>query len=394
MALSDSLIEANKGNVSALYDSWIEPSNNFDKGRQIAYESEAAGDEIWKDIVAGFERFCDASGGVVTHPEVLALYSNECTARDGSFIGEFHLIRWAGQPTSKIQVGRQNPAGRLEREAKQKIFETRKELNGPTGWVTTNKGRFPFLRIGTLTGRDVIDIEVSNNKYVPIEEVSKVDFHKPCCDMTVYQKDGQTATLNQVYFRHRYALNSAGNYGIDGLPFVMIDIARGELYEQRFSNFDGIETIKIDPESDWKGKSGTEVKHLAVYHASAKVNTSEGLIKFIKTYQDNDPERLVAKARKQLPIIEAQEAKLAALKRKEIVRKDAEFRGTVTAFRRTVRVGNDSHCGLVIELKRPLVKVQTIAGERWFKISQIYPAGMASCNFFNNTYQEPIGLPL
>lgn len=58
------------------------------------------------------------------------------------------------------------------------------------------------------------------------------------------------------------------------------------------------------------------------------------------------------------------------------------------AWRKTVQLGTESHCGMVIEVKPPLVKVQTIAGEKWFKTSQLYPSGHRSCNFLNGVYQE------
>jgi len=130
---------------------------------------------------------------------------------------------------------------------------------------------------------------------------------------------------------------------------------------------------------------------------------------------DSDAQGLVDKAKKQLSIIEAQEAqeakqaeesarqvainekeaaRLEAIRKKEEAKNNADFRKIVIAFRRNVNAGDDSHCGLVIEVKRPLVKIQTMVGEHWLKIVQTYPAGMASCNFINGVYQDPLGLPL
>lgn len=57
-------------------------------------------------------------------------------------------------------------------------------------------------------------------------------------------------------------------------------------------------------------------------------------------------------------------------------------------WRKTVQPGTESHCGMVIEVKPPLVKVQTITGEKWFKTNQLYPVGIRSCNFLNGAYQE------
>lgn len=387
--LNDSLIEAHKGDVEALYGAWIKPIKT---GSDIPVKSDKDLEELVKDIIVGFDRFCAASGGTVSHPEISFSYSNLCTAKDGTIIGS---INTQTMIQGRLVVWYATPKDMALAEMRKKEFKERMELNGPIGWLITDKGNLPFLRIGTLSGRDVVDIAI-NGKYIPIEEVSKIDFHKPCCDMTVYFKDGQTTTLNVNDFRHRLSLSSTTNYssGKFGIPFVMIDTAQGKLYEQLFSIFQDIQTIKIDPENDWKGKSGAALQDLAIYHAMSKATTQDGLIKFIETYKNNDPEGLVIKAKKQIPILRAEEAKLVARERKELAQKNAIFREAVTSFRRIVKVGDDSHCGLVIELKRPLIKIQTIAGERWFKISQIYPEKMASCNFYNNTYQDPIGLPL
>lgn len=42
-------------------------------------------------------------------------------------------------------------------------------------------------------------------------------------------------------------------------------------------------------------------------------------------------------------------------------------------FRETIKVGDDSSEGLVIEVKRPIVKIQTNRGQRWFRIDEIAP---------------------
>lgn len=40
-------------------------------------------------------------------------------------------------------------------------------------------------------------------------------------------------------------------------------------------------------------------------------------------------------------------------------------------FRETVKVGDYSSAGLVVEVKAPVVKVQTSGGERWFRIDEL-----------------------
>jgi hypothetical protein len=54
-----------------------------------------------------------------------------------------------------------------------------------------------------------------------------------------------------------------------------------------------------------------------------------------------------------------------------------------------LKVGDNTHCGMVIEIKRPVIKIQTMVGERWFKVNQIYPKGETSCRFYNGEYVEP-----
>lgn len=74
----------------------------------------------------------------------------------------------------------------------------------------------------------------------------------------------------------------------------------------------------------------------------------------------------------------------AAVERIRIADRNKE----VVRFRPTLKVGDETHCGLVIEVKKPIIKVQTMAGEKWLKINQIYRAGSAPCNFVNGVYQE------
>lgn len=67
----------------------------------------------------------------------------------------------------------------------------------------------------------------------------------------------------------------------------------------------------------------------------------------------------------------------------ESARQNAEF----AAWRKKMQPGTESHCGMVIEVKAPLVKVQTAIGEKWFKVDQTFPAGQKRCTFINGVYQ-------
>jgi hypothetical protein len=58
-------------------------------------------------------------------------------------------------------------------------------------------------------------------------------------------------------------------------------------------------------------------------------------------------------------------------------------------FRSSLKVGSDSHCGLVIEVKPPIARVQTMVGEVWLKVAQLFPKGKKACRFLNGVYQDP-----
>lgn len=70
---------------------------------------------------------------------------------------------------------------------------------------------------------------------------------------------------------------------------------------------------------------------------------------------------------------------------KESVERDQ----AASEFRKTLAVGSDTHCGLVIEVKPPIARVQSMIGEVWLKIEQLFPQGKQSCKFVNGVYQDP-----
>lgn len=58
------------------------------------------------------------------------------------------------------------------------------------------------------------------------------------------------------------------------------------------------------------------------------------------------------------------------------------------AWRKKISPGSDTHCGMAIETKAPLLKVQTSIGEKWFKLAQVYPKGEKQCVFKDGEYVE------
>lgn len=68
--------------------------------------------------------------------------------------------------------------------------------------------------------------------------------------------------------------------------------------------------------------------------------------------------------------------------------RESQERAYAAQFRKKLSVGDETHCGMVIERKDPIVKIQTVAGEKWLKTAQIYPPGMRGCRFYNGQYVE------
>ncbi len=58
-------------------------------------------------------------------------------------------------------------------------------------------------------------------------------------------------------------------------------------------------------------------------------------------------------------------------------------------FRQTLSTGAETHCGMIIEVKKPIVKIQTMDGEKWFRAEQVFPPHTAPCRFLNHVYQDP-----
>lgn len=85
---------------------------------------------------------------------------------------------------------------------------------------------------------------------------------------------------------------------------------------------------------------------------------------------------------------EAAERKFAAAQEIRERKLAAEREAAAKNFRRSLAIGKDTHCGMIIEKNGPIVKVQTVAGEKWLKIAQIYPPGDHSCRFVNGQYVD------
>ena len=65
----------------------------------------------------------------------------------------------------------------------------------------------------------------------------------------------------------------------------------------------------------------------------------------------------------------------------------AKVKAEESEWRKHVVLGSDTHCGMIVDMRLPLVKVQTTIGEKWFKLGELEPPGSTSCNFANGVYQ-------
>lgn len=96
-----------------------------------------------------------------------------------------------------------------------------------------------------------------------------------------------------------------------------------------------------------------------------------------------EKERHLAAERRERALEKERQEKLAQAELEKHKLKAAEL------FRQQAQPGDESHCGLIIEMKRPIAKVQLAQGEVWMKVSQLYPVGEATCHFVNGRYMEP-----
>lgn len=131
-----------------------------------------------------------------------------------------------------------------------------------------------------------------------------------------------------------------------------------------------------------------------------------GLIKF-DHYRDEDAaERLWSKAaqggnaeaKKRLSELLAMKNQIALEREQRLQREkeqaalQAKEKQRVIAFRKSLKEGDETNCGPVIELKPNLVKVahavSNYGNEHWIKRDQLVPSSY-DCSFYNGTYRAP-----
>jgi hypothetical protein len=106
--------------------------------------------------------------------------------------------------------------------------------------------------------------------------------------------------------------------------------------------------------------------------------------------QAENDKKLAAREQEKLLQREADEAKIAALAQMESEhqKRIAKYLKAAIEWRKTVKVGIESHCGLVIQVRPSITQVQTTNGVHWLRLDQLFPPGV-KCAFVNGVYVEP-----
>lgn len=120
---------------------------------------------------------------------------------------------------------------------------------------------------------------------------------------------------------------------------------------------------------------------------------------FLDNYAQNDPDNLIPKAKDMLGValkkedeqrkLDAQRAEVlrkqqaleAKRQQEAAIKREKEEQVAISSFRKKIQAGDESHCGLVVEVKKPLAQIQTPAGLNWMKIDQTFPTGLGKCPY-------------
>lgn len=126
---------------------------------------------------------------------------------------------------------------------------------------------------------------------------------------------------------------------------------------------------------------------LAAYRSNfQRIRTAEEIRTFITKYSDDDPDKLIPEARTKLLAIQEEERKLELVEREH--QRKTETR--LNAWRKSLKIGDDTFCGPVIEVKPPMLKIAVrnqlpgYASEQWLKASEVYPL-TSGCSIVNGT---------
>jgi hypothetical protein len=247
LVLSADMLSQYHDDLEDLYGHWISPFNKSDKqfGYGIPHDNSGQVQDSEQAIAEGFARFCAIHLGVRDTKKQQFGNEYNCSDAAGTFIGVLSVTRYEG---NILRVKYDSPKQIARRNDRLRKYDESRAKNGPTGWLVTSEGRVPFVRLGNLKQRHLLEVEMESRgrESVPIEEVRRITFREKCCDIDVLLADGQEQTLNEARLAHRTNVNELSHYGLDGLPVVVIDAESGQPYTRLFSNLVGIKSIEID----------------------------------------------------------------------------------------------------------------------------------------------------
>jgi len=108
----------------------------------------------------------------------------------------------------------------------------------------------------------------------------------------------------------------------------------------------------------------------------------EGKIR--QKHKQDEADRI--KAEKEEKRLAEQEAKEEKLRKEQELRAAKVLAAQVNAFRKTLKIGSDTHCGPIVEIRHPMYKIAVnaqLAGfgnEAWLKVSEIFPPQFGCLN--------------
>jgi len=356
LSLEDSMIEQMKGDIDALYEEWIKARWQIVYGKkERGFFTLDNGVAASKDIDSGMRRFCSSVNGNFTSETEKWGWIFTCSDKSKQLIGKLSIQTYKNP--ERIKIFLDSPKAQANAKA---IYEKRAQAleaslleNGPTGWVTINGDRRPFLRIGNFKERWPCYVRLSSDDEIAFEAVKKISItgvtaHIETADGLVDSVN--TARLNRRKRDSYYGHMSWGISGIKSLSLILM-ADNGTLYEQVIDNLNGLESIEIDQNA-----------------------------KPLKIAATGDfPDEVIEFGRKKLsPILE--EKRLRALEEQRIrEQRAAKEEARLIAWRKTLSIGSDTFCGPVIELRSPMVKIAVnaqLAGfgsEAWLKAPQVFP---------------------
>lgn len=246
LILTESVLVANGHDLERLFNAWVtpvaekSPSTANTKNVKFIPVKRAQFSANENAIADGFSRFCSLNGGRLLHEEGRYGDDYRCEKPDSTYIGSMSAVRTGNASGLELQVSYETPLMLKERDEWRKKLEERSARNGPTGWVTTDEGKFRFIRLGGANGRQLIELEG-----IPIDDIASLTWN----DSAVHAKlwNGRTVTSDSGLFQRTpsnlIALGAGGPY-----PFVILDPKSGKTYLNVYS---GIRSIQFDAVEKW-----------------------------------------------------------------------------------------------------------------------------------------------